>query len=560
MRPLTALAVSLLLVVPVGAADAVAELLTLAPKDTTFALVVRDLRGHSKRLDESPFAAWFPESKLGKALLASEEWKKLADTEKLITDQLGITGDDLIDGLLGDAVVFAYRGKDDSGLTLFKAAKPDLLAKVIDRLNAAQTKTGEVKEVRAKKHNGATYYERDRGDNRREYYWASGGTLAFSATEATVQEAIDRAAKPTPAPLAEALVKLKLTTAVVTGVFMPRALDADLAAAIQEANPDQKAFLTQFQKVWAACEAVAVSVEFGANLDVAVNVKLDPKTLPVELTPLLAPGLASALWSAIPADAILGIAGKLDAPALLDAMRPFLSDAGKGGLKALLDDRLGPIVGKNKMPALMVGLGPDIGFWVTAPDKGGKGWMPVATLAVKVGDPAAKGKDDVGPLLVSALDVVAQFLRIEYNRAHDDQIELKTDTASAGDVKSLVNDTLFPPGVRPAYGLRHGYLVVSTSDAAVKAFKAPAAPPTGATGLFARVSLVTLAKYLADHQADITAGIAKLTGAKPTDLKAQFTHFGEVLELFDSVELSRSGTDGRIRLSLTVKTARPLAK
>lgn len=559
MRPLIALAVSLLLSAPAAAADAVADLLALAPKDTTFALVVRDLRGHARRLDESPFAAWFPDSRLGKALLASPEWKTLTAAEKLVTEQLGVTADDLIDGLLGDAVVFAYRGKDDSGLTLFRAAKPDLLAKVLDRLNAAQTKAGEVKAVREKKHDGATYHERDRGGGRREFYWVSGGTLAFSSTEAAVLEAIDRAAKPAPAPLADAVAKLKLTTAVVAGVFQPRALDADLAAAVKGAeNADQRAFLTQFQKVWAACEAVAVSVEFGAHLDVAVNVKLDPKTLPVELKPLLSPGLASALWSAVPADALLGVAGKLDVPALLDTVRPFLSDAGKGGLKALLDDRLGPVIGKNKMPALLAGLGPDVAVWVTGPEKGGKGWTPVATLAVKVDNPA--GKDGVGPLLVSALDILAQLVRIEYNRTHDDQIELTTDATPAGEVKVLANDTLFPPGVRPAYGLRHGHLVVSTSDAAVKAFAAPAPPPAAATGLYARASLVALGKYLVAHRADVTTGVAKLTGAKPAELEAQFARFGEVLELFDAVELRRSGTDGRIRLSLTVKTARPLAK
>lgn len=559
MRPLIALAVSLLLAVPAVAADAVAELLALAPKDTTFALVVRDLRGHSKRLDESPFAAWFPDSKLGKALLASPEWKILEASEKVVTDQLGLSADELVDGILGDAVVFAYRAKDDSGLTLVRAAKPDLLAKVIDRLNAAQAKTGEVKVLRAKKHSGATYHERDRGDNRREYYWVSGGTVAFSTSEACVTEAIDRAAKPSDAPLVEALTKLKLTTAAVTGVIFPRALDADLTAAIAAAkDAEQKAFLTQFQKVWAACEAVALSVEFGASVDVAVNVKFDPKALPDGLKPLLTPGTASELWSAIPSDALVAVAGKLDAPKLLDALKPFLSDAGQGGLKALLDDRLGPIVGKNKMPAVLTGLGPDVAVWVTAPAKGGKAWTPAGTLAVKVGNP--KAKNGVGPLLMTALDAVAQLLRIDYNRTHDDQIELTPEATPDGEVKVLTNDALFPPGVRPAYGLRHGYLVLSSSDVAVKTFAAPTAPPASATGLVARVSLAALRAYLIDHEPGLVAGIGKLSGAKPADLKAQFGNFADVLELFDSVELRRAGTDGLLRLSLTVKPAKLLTK
>ncbi len=559
MRPLFAFAFSVLFVAPAVAADAVAELLRLAPKDTTVALAIRDLRGHVKRLDESPFAAWFPASKLGKSLLASGQWKTLEATEKLLAEQLGTTGDAVVNDLLGDAVVFAYRGGDDSGLILLKAGKPALLAKLIDKLNAAQKAGGEVKEVREKKHGAATYFERDRGAGRSEFYWVSGGTVAFSQTEATVREAIDRAATPAPAPLADALDKLKLTTAAVVGVFHPRSLDAELKAAVADAkDASQKAFLTQFQRLWAACDAVAVSVELGTSLDVALNVAVNPKAVPDELKPLLTPGTASALWSAIPADALLAVAGNLDAPKLLDALRPFLADDGKAGLKVLLDDRIGPIVGKNKVPAILAGIGPDVAFWVTAPATGATGWAPVATFALKVGEPGAK--DGLGPVLLSALDALALLLRIEYNRHHDDQIELKTDATPDGDVKSLANDAFFPPGIRPAFGLRHGYLVASTSDAAVKAFTAPTAPPAAATGLVARVSLARLRQYLTDHEADVVPAVAKLTGAKPAELKSQFANFGDVLELFDSVELRRAGAGGLIRLSLTVKPAKPLAK
>jgi len=560
MRLLFVLLASLLAGVPAVAADPVADLLRLAPKDTTFALVARDLRGHVKRSHASPFAAWFPSSKLGKSLLASDQVKTLAAAEALLADQLGASGDELLDGILGDAVAFAYRGRDDSSLILLQAAKPDLLAKLIDRLNTAQKAAGEVKEVRERTHGAATYFERDRGDGRSEFYWVSGGTVAFSQTEAIVREAIDRAATPAPAPLADALAKLKLTTAAVVGVFHPRALDADLKAALAAPKDDnQKAFLTQFQRVWAACDAVAVSVEIGTAVDAAVTVAVNPKLVPSELAPLLSPGTASPLWSAIPADALAAVVGNLDAPKLLDTLRPFLSDDGKAELKTLIDDRLGPVVGKNKLSALLAGVGPDVAFWVTPPAKGGRGWAPVATVALKVGGPAATD-DTVGPLLVSVLDVFAQFIRIEYNRTHDDQIDLTTDATPAGDVKALANDALFPPGVRPAYGLRHGYLVVSSSDAAVKAFAAPTAPPADTAGLLARLSLVHLRRYLAGHEADVTAALATLTGAKPADLKAQFADFDDVLELFDSVHLRRARTDGVIRLVLTVKPAKPLAK
>lgn len=558
MRLPFALLASLLALSPAVAADPVADLLRLAPTDATFAVVVRDLRGHVQRIDESPFAKWFPESKLGKSLLTSDQWKALEAAEKILTAQLGVSGDELVNDILGDAVVYAYRNRDDTGLFLVRARKPDLLTKVVAGLNTAQKQSGELKEVREKKHGATAYFERDRGGGRSEFYWLNGGTVAYSPNEDAIRGAIDRAAIPGPAPLAEAIDKLKLNTAFVVGVFQPRTLDGDLAAAIADAkDAGQKAFLTQFRKLWAACDAVAFSVELGASLDVALNVAVNPKAVPDELKPILTPGTPSELWSAIPADALFAVAGKIDLPKVLDATRSFLADDGKAALKELLENRVGPIVGKNKLPGLLAGVGPDVAFWVTAPPTGEKAWAPVATLALKVGDPAAK--DAPGTLLVSALDVVAHLLRVEYNRTHDDQIELKTEATPDGEVKVLVNDAFFPPGVRPAYGLRHGYLVLSSSDAAVKAFKAPAAPSVEAKGLVARLSLVRLRQYLTD-QPDLVSGVAKLTGAKQSELKQQFAQFADVLELFESVELRRTGTDGLIRLSLTVKPAKPLAK
>ena len=556
MRLLFVLLASLTATATARAADAVADLLRLAPKDTTVALVVRDLRGHAGRLLDSPFAKWFPDSKIGKALFASKDWNTLATVEKFVAAQLGASGRHLLDGVLGDGVVFAYRNRDDSSLILLRAGKPELLATVLDRLNAAQKESGEITAIREKKHGEATYTERERSDGRHEFYWASGGTFAFSQTEASVREAIDRAAKPGPAPLVDALEKLKLTTAVVTAVFHPRALDGDLAAALAGAkDASQKAFLTQFQRLWTACDAVAVSVEVGRTLDVALNVAVNPKLVPDDLRPILAPGIPSALWSAIPTDALFATAGTLDLPKLLAALRSFLSDDGKAGLTLLLNDHVGPVVGKRQLPSLLAGVGPDVALWVTAPPAGAASWTPVGTVALKVGDGA-----EVGPLLVSALDAVAQVVRIEYNRTHNDQLDLKTARNPDGDVKSLVNDAYFPPGVRPAFGVRHGHLIVSTSDAAVTAFARPGAAPASANGLIARASLARLRGYLTAREKDIIPAVAAMTGTKPAELRQQFGHFRDVLELFESVELRRAGTADVVRLMLSVTPARPLAK
>src|SRR5688572_24458984 len=58
------------------AADPTDELLRFVPADVAFCVSVRDLRGHSERLANSPFLEQWEKTELGKAFTASSQWQQ----------------------------------------------------------------------------------------------------------------------------------------------------------------------------------------------------------------------------------------------------------------------------------------------------------------------------------------------------------------------------------------------------------------------------------------------------------------------------------------------------
>jgi hypothetical protein len=528
--------------------------------------VVQDFRGTSTRLLDSPFAEWLPKSSFGKALRAGGELDKVRAAAKAIATQLDMTAEEVRDDVFGDAVAFAYlpprNGVEESAVFLLLPRKPDTLAKLIRNVNDAQTKRGELRSVREVTHRGRVYFERDKGNEKEYYRTCDDGVFAFSGQEAAIKAVIDHEeAKPTgPPKFVTLLDRLGARSAAAVLLFDPRAMDAEFAANAKDSkDPNEKAFLAQFGKLWAATEAAGVTLTLDTHAELAVNVAFDPTRVPAELKPLLAtPGGSTALWSVIPADALVAVAGRFDVDRLSSVVQSFLSEDGKNGLKAT-SDGIAPVIGKDTLPKVAKGVGPDWGLWLTAPGNGEKPPMPVATFALRV-RPAGSTDDTVGDAIVSGLDFAAQLLRVEYNKNHDDQFTLATEKHDGGSVKVLTNAAALPPGVRPAYGLRGDFLVIASNPEAVKRFTPPAKDAMGSAAPLMRVSAVKLREYLATHRTRLSELVGKWTGEKPADIEKGFADFATVLELFDTMELTHTGDGKTTKLALQVKTAKPLRK
>ncbi len=543
------------------------DLLRSVPPECTLCLVAQDFKGHSQRLAESPFAARLKKSDLGKILMNAEALQKIFDFEKVLAGPLGITFEELRDCIFGDAVLYAYRPgtaakpDEDAGILMLKARDPKALAKLVETLNEVQTKSGELKALTEVKLGKLAYFRRAKDAGETEFYFLREGVFGFSRDESLVKQVLAlEAAPPKVAPFLDAYDRLKLEKAALAAIFNPRPLDAELKAKLAAAPDDNaKAILKQFARIWSATQAAALSLDLGADAELAVHAAFDPKLLPAELKPFLGTSKASALWSVIPKDALFAVAGRLDLPQVLGLGKAFLSEGGLKGLSDLLDNKIAPAVGKDALPDLLKGIGPDWGVWLTAPTEKDKGTLPELTIALRVR--SADSKDNAfGDALRMGLDFAFQTFRVEYNRTHDDQFALKQIKDEAGPIAHLENAKLLPAGVRPAYAQRGDFFLLASSPEAIRRFDAKKDAPKEDAGLFLRIDWATLSRYLTAHGEDVAKALGSLSGKSAADVLKEFRELGQVIELLSDLDVHQTGTVESTKWSLKLKPAAPLMK
>ena len=542
------------------------EALRLAPDDFAIVLVVQNLRDHAKDVSESPFAAWFPGSALGKQLLNSQAFNQVTDGATPILGALGLSPTDLLHNIIGDAAVFAYAPapandpKGERSVILIRPRNPDTLAKVVGTLNDIQTKSKELKSLGERKHAGAVYFERVKPEGPSDFYCFRDGVFAFSQSEADIKAVIDRdeAAKDKVPVLVERMTKLGVADAAAVLLVNPRPLDAELAAKLKNAKPNEKAFLTKFAEVWAATDAAAVYLSVGKDAELGVSLHFAPGKLPATAkTWLVGERTPSALWGNVPDDALLAVAGRVKANDIIDALTALAPMEGNTGVRETLEQTLGPIVGKDKLPLVLDAIGPDWALWVTPPAKGAT--LPVVVAAVKVQTDGPNGAE-ASKALVQALEYGFQVARIAYNVKHKDQIELKEEKDGDAVIKSLVGDGL-PGGYRPCFALKGGYLLISTSPDAIKSFKAPTGDvkPGGDVPL-ARFNAISARTYLTTHAGELAKLLGTAGVGDEKSLTEQLGMLTLVLEPIEKVELLTRGDANGLKLMLRVKTVKPLKK
>ena len=543
--------------------------LRVAPTDFALVVVVQNLRDTVTAVGESPFAAWFPSSALGKQLLGGASFKNVTDAATPVFGALGITPSDVYQDIAGDAVVFAYSPapagdpKGERSVILLHPRKVDTLIRVIDRLNDGQTKSKELKAVVTHQYAGATYAERQKADGASDFYCFRNGVFAFSSSEAEIKAVIDRdasGAKDKPPELVARMTKLGVADAAVAVLVNPRPLDAELAAKLKNAKPDEKVFLAKFAEVWAAADAAALYLTVGADAELGVSLQFDPAKVPAGARGwLVGDRTPSALWAAIPNDALFAVAGRVKATDILDVLASIAPADDKKGVRETIEQTLGPIVGKDKLPLVLEALGPDWGAWVVPPAKGTKEAVPALVAAVRVQADGPKGAE-ASKALVQALEFGFQTGRIAYNASHKDQLELREEKDGDAVIKSLSGDA-FPVGVRPCFALKGGYLVVSTSPEAIKAFKAPTGDPKpGGEVPLARFSASAARDYLTAHGPALAKVLSTAGAGDAKELGQQLDVLALVLEPVEKVELLARGDASGLKLMLRVKTVKPLKK
>jgi hypothetical protein len=549
---------------PAAAASPRDELLRLVPDDVGFCLVVQDLRGHGAAFLASPFLKQFWESPLGAAVRQAPELKKLDAAEKHLHKHLGIDWPRLRDDVLGDAVAFAYRpgppGKpeQEQGLVLLRARDATLLADLFERLNQAQKESGDLKELTPREHHGRRYYRRveRNGDN---FFYLRGPVLAFSAQEALLLEAIDRDRADPPAgepPVAGQLRRLGVGDQLAALWVNPRAFLPEMERRAAEAQGADAAVFRAVLAYWRALEGVALTVAVRDDFEAALTVRARPGELPAAARRLFAAGgRPSALWARFPDDALLAATGRVDLPALFDTLGDFLRPEDRRALRDGLERTLGAVLGKDLFRDVLPQLGPDGGVCVTAPPAADRAWFPHAVVALRV---QAGGTDQA---LLAAVNSYALLAVLGYNRHHDDKLTLRSVMQDKTEVKYLENERGFPPGLRPAFALQNGYLVLASSPEAVRRFGAAAegagAPASGDVPLL-RISFKDLRRFVQERHAPLAQEIAEKNHLSKEDAVKRLDGLLLGLQPLDRLELSQRAADGQVTFTLRVRTALPL--
>ncbi|WP_439627136.1 hypothetical protein [Gemmata sp.] len=550
------------------------QLLRVAPADAALVVVVQNARDHARTLAGSPFAEALPRTAVGKKLLQVIDLQQVRDAGATILPALGTTPQALLDDVIGDAVAFAYspapdgKPKDERAVILIRPGKPEALAKIVEKINELQKQSGELKAVTRREHAGAEYFERQKPDGGEpEFYCFLNGVFAFSSNEAEVTGVLDRdrtAPKDVPPPLVVRMQKLGVADALAVVLVNPRPLDAEVKAKIAAAKPEERRLFARFGELWEALEFAAVSVAVGTDAELSLSLRFHPGKVPGDVkTWLVGPREPVAAAQLIPENAMFGFAGHARASELLDLAASLAPEpAGKPGVKEWVAKTLGVVVVPQKLSLVLESLGPNWAAWAVPPVK--DGFLPTVVAAVEVSGGGEK-RATAEKTLLQTVEFGFQMARVAYNTRHADQIDLEEtrDAATGLVIKSLVNEKGFPAGFRPSFALVKGYLVVATSPDAIKAFTGPPSPADSAkdgAALLARFSGTHTRAYLVAHGDRLAKFLADLGAGDETALRAYAAGAAEVLELIDTIDLTRRDLENGLKLTVRVKPTKPLKK
>jgi hypothetical protein len=526
------------------------QLLSLLPDDFAVCIVVHDLRGHSARWERSDWLKSFRASPIGKSLLDAPEMKQFTQWESDMKKHFGLDWPTVRDDILGDTLVLSYspgpkiNPKDEHGLFLLHVRKPERFVQFIDKLNAAQQKSGEVKltELRYK---GQTYQHRKEKD-KSQYYIIKDSLVAVATQEKILQAFLDReesldrrALLPKENLWAKRFHKAGADSAFITMCVNPRMLDAEV---LQDRKKDDP-----FPGYWRALEAIFVTASIRDDAELRLSIQADPAQMPKwAKAAFTQTAPTSSLWQRFPEQSILTITSHNDFAGAADALKLLMSEKDR---KKLTSDwqPIGLLLRLDPFKDILPNIGPDWGVCVL-PSKDAK-QLPQAIFALAV--KAGSKEQPTDKMLFKGIEMFAGIAVLDHNKKNPNApIRLQSVMQDKIEVKYLTNDKLFPPGFQPACALKDGFLIFATTPDAILNFRLHDKKPDTRKGApLARVSAPELARLLEHRREHILTTLAEQKMPAAT-AKRNLENVIGLLGLFDQLTLSLDGGDGQATFSL----------
>jgi hypothetical protein len=245
------------------------------------------------------------------------------------------------------------------------------------------------------------------------------------------------------------------------------------------------------------------------------------------------------------------MASRLDPVALTEAVAAFMDANAKKSLGDAVSRSLEAVLGLEMVPDVLPWVGPDWGLCVTAPPN--KTALPHLLFALRV-QPGDK-QPPVDQALIKALTSFAQLGVLAYNRTHTDRLQLKHQMQDQVEVKYLVGEKSWPPGLQPAFALKEGYLLLASSPEAIRRFASAAAgkeTPSGPVPLL-RVSLKEWALFVKERREEVTQALAEKNQVSVPTAEVWVANLLSVLDLFEQLELTQRTQPGQVAWTLRLQ-------
>lgn len=539
---------------PLCAQEPARQILRLVPDDYGLVLVAHDLRDQFARWDKSSWLKKVHASPLAQALLNSQELKDLLKLRDDLEKHLGLEWPALRDDVFGDAAAFAFRpGPADKGdpedfLILVQARKPEVLNTLLDRVNALQKKSGELKELEARTHRGNAYFRRVH-DRSTQFYFVRAGLLVLAGREATLQSVIEQ----TPAEKTSNYWQRSFDHGAAPRSFFSllvnaRAFDGEFRPGAGKGA--EALFKERLAAIWSALDGMVLNVAWEESIELRLAL-LGREKEPAPLAKdLFAPARPHPLWNHFPDQAIFTLTGKVDFSFSRESWEGLLPPEARRFYLEILQKSLAAVIGIDLEKDLLPNIGPEWGVCVFAAQDPKHVPQAVFALALKPGPKDVQADQAV----YKGLHLLAGLAIFDYNLKHRDHIRLRTLHQDKVEVKTLTNDKLFPAGFQPSFALKDGYLLLASSPEAILRFqKNPDAVSPKDENLVFRLSATELAKELRLRREFLSGHIAKSNGMPAAAAQQILDALLSGLDLFDQVELAHTSGPAQMNLILRIR-------
>jgi hypothetical protein len=540
-------------------------LVRLLPGEPALCVVIEDLRGHVDKVRDKSLVSTLFDSPLAHLLPQGLNRETLAEVERILQTHVQATLGEIVDDVLGDAVVLAYWPARDNeperSVILAKTRNPERAATWLSRLHTVQRQTGQVEKIETRSLGEATYFRLLEAGGQEQFQSVHQSVLVLTQDEKIVRHVLDGlAATPKEAsPFSRRFALLGREPALVRVMLSPRVFDAELASKAETAPESEAAFVKEFLQYWRSIESLGLTLALDSDVSLSLHVRAETAKLPPHARRLLTEAAQpSALWNYVPADAVIVLGGRFDVDAAWQIFQAFLPPESRRDLRTSLEQNSQALFGLDFHEQIVRRLGPDVVAYL-APPSGLLSVMPEAVLAVKI---RSEGNRHLESEYSDALKTLAGVIALARTQAGQ-PTAVRTRYTSFGRIIYLEGQGMPIPGMQPAAAIKDGCLVLALSPDSIVRFRRRDARAFAAEKqqypLLGKVTTKPLLDKVVNHPIHRPAAVGMLSVLNGGDLAAAdvgLNAIRDTLKAFESLEMHYRPVDGGGAVELRVRLAK----